>query len=219
MGLGRNLRSKAGKSREGLAAASVVVSAADNASASIPRTGTESIPGIDATAATAATAAIATQDDDSLQFQMRMNPLNAPYLRKLCKTDDLALVHSLKLKIDVDEKPIDNLGNTLPNLIELKMNNSQIRSFRDFGTSMRRLQVLWISRCGVQELDGIASLPSLIELYVSFNEIRDLTPLVRLCILIRLSLFFLFFFVLLFHGSSSSSFPLSLAPFASLFED
>ena len=133
------------------------------------------------------TTATATEEDASLQFQMRMNPLNAPYLRKLCKTDDLALVHSLKLKVDVEEKPIDDLGNTLPNLIELKMNNSQIRSFRDFGTSLRRLQVLWISRCGVRELDGIASLPSLIELYVSFNEVQDLTPLVSGTLVVRAS--------------------------------
>ena len=39
------------------------------------------------------------------------------------------------------------------------------------------LQVLWLSRAGVTELWGISAMPLLEELYVSFNEISDLSSL------------------------------------------
>ena len=40
-----------------------------------------------------------------------------------------------------------------------------------------RLQVLWISRSGVEDLHGLGALPALRELYASFNDITDLAPL------------------------------------------
>ena len=42
---------------------------------------------------------------------------------------------------------------------------------------MRHLEVLWVSRCGLRDLDGFAALPSLKELYAAFNDISDLSPL------------------------------------------
>ncbi|XP_011385046.1 leucine-rich repeat-containing protein 56-like, partial [Pteropus vampyrus] len=47
----------------------------------------------------------------------------------------------------------------------------------DLGTSLGRLRVLWLARCGLVDLDGIGSLPALEELYVSYNSISDLSPL------------------------------------------
>lgn len=38
------------------------------------------------------------------------------------------------------------------------------------------LQVLWISHCGLQGLDGLNALPSLRELYAAFNQIDNLEP-------------------------------------------
>lgn len=32
---------------------------------------------------------------------------------------------------------------------------------RDLGTSLGRLQVLWLARCGLADLDGISSFPAL----------------------------------------------------------
>lgn len=72
---------------------------------------------------------------------------------------------------------------------------------RDLGTSLGRLQVLWLARCGLTDLDGIGSFLALKvglrcpgpgraprqagaevpvppqELYVSYNNVSDLSPL------------------------------------------
>ena len=49
--------------------------------------------------------------------------------------------------------------------------------FRDIGSSLRSLHVLWASRCCLIELDGISSMCNLKELYLSYNEISDISPL------------------------------------------
>lgn len=66
-------------------------------------------------------------------------------------------------------------GLRLPNLSQLKLNNSNIPTVRDLGTSFTKLTVLWLSRCNVVEVDGISAFPSLKELYVAFNEVKDLS--------------------------------------------
>jgi leucine-rich repeat-containing protein 56 len=71
-------------------------------------------------------------------------------------------------------------GERLPNLQHLKLNNSVLGSIRDLGTALRNLEVLWVARCGVSDLDGISALPSLSELYLAFNDIKDLSPLTML---------------------------------------
>ncbi|NXX45027.1 LRC56 protein, partial [Tricholaema leucomelas] len=48
---------------------------------------------------------------------------------------------------------------------------------RDLGTSLCHLQVLWMARCGLTDLDGISSCSSLKELYVAYNNISDLSQL------------------------------------------
>ncbi|XP_051885616.1 leucine-rich repeat-containing protein 56 [Pristis pectinata] len=48
--------------------------------------------------------------------------------------------------------------------------------FRDLGTSLTNLQVLWMARCGLTDLDGISSFCSLKELYLAYNSISDVSP-------------------------------------------
>ncbi|GAB1292892.1 Leucine-rich repeat-containing protein 56 [Apodemus speciosus] len=97
-------------------------------------------------------------------------------------------------------------GSHLPNLTQLKLNHSCLGSLSgkeasvggkaqaelgqdssleavpqgqagDLGTSLGHLQVLWLARCGLTDLDGIGSFLALKELYVSYNNISDLSPL------------------------------------------
>ena len=48
---------------------------------------------------------------------------------------------------------------------------------RDLGSSLRVLRVLWLTRCGLLELDGITAMFSLRELYLEYNELEDISPL------------------------------------------
>eukprot|EP01043_Picozoa_sp_COSAG02_P019771 COSAG02_NODE_962_length_15608_cov_16.347692_13_plen_488_part_00 len=66
-------------------------------------------------------------------------------------------------------------GERMPNLRELKLSGSRLSSLRDLGTSLKRLQVLWVSRCGLTDLEGLSAFPALAELYASFNDIVDLS--------------------------------------------
>uniref|UniRef100_A0A0G4G721 U2A'/phosphoprotein 32 family A C-terminal domain-containing protein n=1 Tax=Chromera velia CCMP2878 TaxID=1169474 RepID=A0A0G4G721_9ALVE len=81
-------------------------------------------------------------------------------------------------QVDVDEQRIEDIGETLGNLKQLRLlAGSSLQSLRSLGTSFRNLTVLWAARCGVVDVGGISSLPCLGELYVSFNEVSDLSPL------------------------------------------
>ena len=53
----------------------------------------------------------------------------------------------------------------------------RVPSFREFGTGLKNLKVLWLSRGGVRDLSGVFGLPSLKELYLSFNNIDTLDDL------------------------------------------
>ena len=75
------------------------------------------------------------------------------------------------------KQPIACAGERLPNLRELKLSGSRIESIRNLGTSLPNVQVLWVSRCGLRDLAGLAAFPALKELYAAFNELTDLSPL------------------------------------------
>ncbi|XP_045544701.1 leucine-rich repeat-containing protein 56-like [Salmo salar] len=77
--------------------------------------------------------------------------------------------------VDTQESTLGNFGAYLPKLVQLKMNNSMIMSVRDLGTTLSHLQVLWMSRCNLADLDGIPSFSSLKELYVAYNSVSDLS--------------------------------------------
>eukprot|EP00164_Ancoracysta_twista_P014439 GFYU01023531.1.p1 GENE.GFYU01023531.1~~GFYU01023531.1.p1 ORF type:complete len:288 (-),score=59.76 GFYU01023531.1:609-1472(-) len=109
--------------------------------------------------------------------QMFGDVISAEQLRVLSGQEDLETVYHIELKINTAENSLSSLGMHLPNLRELKLNNSNIQTTRDLGTALTNVQILWLSRAGVQELEGIQALSQLSELYVSFNDISDLSPL------------------------------------------
>ena len=99
-------------------------------------------------------------------------------LQQLVGTSDVESVTFLEVRINAEEIVMRDLGVRLPNLTEMKLNNSNITSFRDLGTAFKNLSVLWLARSNVQELDGISGLVSIKEIYLAFNEIKDLSALV-----------------------------------------
>lgn len=66
----------------------------------------------------------------------------------------------------------------MPSLAELRLERgSTLSSFRDLGSSLLQLRVLWLSACGVRHLDGVGALTGLEELYLAFNDVDDLTSI------------------------------------------
>ncbi|XP_055987573.1 leucine-rich repeat-containing protein 56 [Sorex fumeus] len=103
--------------------------------------------------------------------------LSPARLKAIAQVDDLRQVSRLELCADTRQSSLGNFGVHLPNLRQLKLSGSRLGSVRDLGTSLGHLQVLWLARCGLSDLDGIGSFPALKELYVSYNDISDLSPL------------------------------------------
>ncbi|KAG7473812.1 hypothetical protein MATL_G00099850 [Megalops atlanticus] len=103
--------------------------------------------------------------------------LSPEKLKDLTGTADLQNVTTMEMCVDTRENTLGNFGAYLPRLVHLKMNNSLIMSVRDLGTSLCHLQVLWMARCGLADLDGIPSFSSLKELYVAYNNISELGPI------------------------------------------
>ncbi|XP_027387513.1 leucine-rich repeat-containing protein 56 isoform X3 [Bos indicus] len=109
--------------------------------------------------------------------QLAKECLSPARLQALAQVDDLRLVSMLEMCVNTRESSLGSLGLHLPNLSQLKLNGSCLGSLRDLGTSLSHLQVLWLARCGLADLDGISSFPALKELYLSYNNIWDLSPL------------------------------------------
>ncbi|XP_053545264.1 leucine-rich repeat-containing protein 56 [Bombina bombina] len=101
--------------------------------------------------------------------------LSPAKLQILTGVEDLSDVKALQMCVDTRENSLGNFGTYMPNLRQLKLNNSIIMSIRDLGTSLSQLQVLWLARCGLSDLDGISSLCSLKELYLAYNNLSDLS--------------------------------------------
>nr|XP_056707685.1 leucine-rich repeat-containing protein 56 [Euleptes europaea] len=114
------------------------------------------------------------RDDGDLLVDEYLSPSK---LQALTGLDDLRQVRALEMRVDTRENSLGNFGAYLPNLKQLKLNNSVLTSVRDLGTVLPHLQVLWMTRCGLSDLDGISSCCSLKELYVAYNNIADLSPL------------------------------------------
>ncbi|KAG8438053.1 hypothetical protein GDO86_008656 [Hymenochirus boettgeri] len=103
--------------------------------------------------------------------------LSSAKLRFLSGQEDLQEVKTLQICVNTRESSLGNFGSCLPNLRQLKLNNSIIISVRDLGTSLSQLEVLWMSRCGLTDLDGIATFSSLKELYLAYNDLSDLSEM------------------------------------------
>ena len=78
--------------------------------------------------------------------------------------------------VDTSETSLGNFGIYLPRLKQLKLNGSNVPMIRDLGTSLVHLRVLWLSRSNLIDLDGIPTLNNLEEIYLSYNEIVDISP-------------------------------------------
>ncbi|XP_053384147.1 uncharacterized protein LOC123536172 isoform X2 [Mercenaria mercenaria] len=98
-------------------------------------------------------------------------------LRLLTGVDNLDDIRHLEMKVNTSDTSLGNFGQLLQNLSQLKVSNSTIPRIRDLGSSLRSLHVLWASRCSLSELDGISSMCNLREVYLSYNEISDISPL------------------------------------------
>ncbi|XP_041472009.1 leucine-rich repeat-containing protein 56-like [Lytechinus variegatus] len=97
-------------------------------------------------------------------------------LRALTGIEDLEDVKFLEMRVDTSETSLGNFGAMLPNLKQLKLNDSLIASVRDLGTALDNLAVLWMSRCCLCDLDGLSSMSSLKELYLAYNDVSDISP-------------------------------------------
>ncbi|XP_029289423.1 leucine-rich repeat-containing protein 56 isoform X2 [Cottoperca gobio] len=111
-------------------------------------------------------------EDSETAVELYLSPEK---LKSLCGTWDLSHVSSLEICMDTQENTLGNFGAYFPKLVQLKMNNSTIMSVRDLGTTLSHLQVLWMSRCSLQDLDGLPTLSSLKELYMAYNNVSDLS--------------------------------------------
>ncbi|CAM9228067.1 unnamed protein product [Ectocarpus sp. 12 AP-2014] len=99
-------------------------------------------------------------------------------LRRITGEEDLRDVRHLALAVDTSTTQVDHLGAVLPLLTELRLERgSVLASFRDLGSSLPNLRVLWLSACGVCHLDGVGALTGLEELYLAFNDVEDLTSI------------------------------------------
>lgn len=88
-------------------------------------------------------------------------------------------VKSFKAKADTSDMSLSYLGDFLPALQTLKLDYSTIGSLRDLSTPLPNLKVLSLTHCNLSSIDGIATISSSIqELYLSFNLIDDVSPLI-----------------------------------------
>nr|XP_039265989.1 leucine-rich repeat-containing protein 56-like [Styela clava] len=98
-------------------------------------------------------------------------------LQEITGHGDLENVTMVEMIVNTTETTMGAFGSYLPKLKHLKLSNSVIPSVRDIGTSLSHLSVLWMSCCGLRDVDGIASMISLTELYLAYNDIEDISPL------------------------------------------
>eukprot|EP01064_Diplonema_japonicum_P007067 TRINITY_DN14798_c0_g1_i1.p1 TRINITY_DN14798_c0_g1~~TRINITY_DN14798_c0_g1_i1.p1 ORF type:complete len:355 (+),score=66.02 TRINITY_DN14798_c0_g1_i1:41-1066(+) len=99
-------------------------------------------------------------------------------LKRICGTDDLEGVKVLETQIDSVGNSIEGLGHKLPSVTELRLTGSYVESLRDLGTSLKKVDILWLSRSGIRNLGGATvGFPYLSELYISYNSVKDLSPL------------------------------------------
>ncbi|KAH9587246.1 Leucine-rich repeat-containing protein 56 [Schistosoma haematobium] len=102
--------------------------------------------------------------------------LSEQKLRELTGFEDLSMVSTLDLEVDTDRMSVANFGTYLPNLRHLRLSNSNIPSVRDLGTFFNNVEVIWMPRCCLVSLDGLSSFTKLVELYIAFNGVSDLSP-------------------------------------------
>ncbi|XP_071665151.1 leucine-rich repeat-containing protein 56 isoform X4 [Patagioenas fasciata] len=112
--------------------------------------------------------------DEELLMDEYLSPSK---LKVLTGVDDLQQVKILEMQVDTRENSLGNFGVYLPNLRELKLNNSLLVSVRDLGTTLSHLHIVWMACCGLSDLDGISSCGCLKEPDYNYRaEVKKLIP-------------------------------------------
>lgn len=106
---------------------------------------------------------------------------------KMLKCDDLfgyegkldpQKIHSLQANVDTTDYSLSIIGDILPNLQKLRLNNSIIPNVRDIGCNFVNLRFLSLAQCGITSLNGISTLSRVLEeLYLAYNQITDVSDL------------------------------------------
>jgi len=94
------------------------------------------------------------------------------------EVNKLEMVTKVEMKVDLSFNSLQQGGEFLKSLRQLKLNNSIIASLRDIGNSFKNLEILWVSKCGLKDLAGLSSFPKLKELYAPYNNINDLSDII-----------------------------------------
>lgn len=69
--------------------------------------------------------------------------------------EEVKSLEKLSLKINKEFDLLNQFGQYLPNLVELRLNHSGISSIEDIGSSFKNLKILQVSNCNIKELSGI----------------------------------------------------------------
>ena len=98
-------------------------------------------------------------------------------LKEITGESTLDNVATLQMVVDTTENSLGNFGLYLPNLKELDLSNSILTSLRDLGSSLKKVEVLWLTKCQIVDLDGIPTFSNVTELYLAYNHINNLSDL------------------------------------------
>eukprot|EP00960_Hanusia_phi_P048724 759122-Hanusia_phi.AAC.3 len=114
---------------------------------------------------------------DGTEFDELSEFLSDDALRELTGCEDLNNCLFLEARVNSEEVIIRNLGEKLPRLIELKLNNSNINSIRDLGTAFKKLMVLDLegnSVTDISEVQFLVSCSNLSSLTLEGNPVSKL---------------------------------------------
>ena len=104
--------------------------------------------------------------------------ISSIFLKRHCGVADLEIVEKLEMQVDSEIQTISVIGEFLKNLKILKLENSRLPCLRDLGGKLQQLKILKLARSEISDISGLSGLPALEELYVPFNSISRLQPLV-----------------------------------------
>lgn len=91
--------------------------------------------------------------------------------------------------VNINERSLSFVNDMFPKLEKMRLNNSVINCIRDIGIGFQNLRFISLAHCGLTDLSGIAQLsPCISELYLSFNNISDISEFVGLTTLTILDL-------------------------------
>ena len=88
--------------------------------------------------------------------------------------EELSNLKKLSIIITNDYGLLNQFGAFLPELVLLKLNNSNILSFNDIGTNFNNIECLQMKNCHLKSINGIICLQKLQILDIEDNEVSDL---------------------------------------------